>query len=204
MRIDCHSAHPWRTGIVLLAVLLGPVATLGAEPPPRQAVSYMRLMMERVHPALAAEDPHCAAALPWAILQQARSNRLDWREIFVLAWQESNFDCHAKNRRDRGGSYGPFQIRRLWAPLLGDPRVRYDDPDLAVERVAKVLRYYRETDRHAELTQRAFRYPLLCLYNTGESRRVNLRYCEQIGGKMDIVRKGWRAFQAGRLVAENN
>lgn len=188
--------------MIALAVTAATPA-LGQEPdvPARQAVQFMRSIIDQVNPALAIEDAHCATALPWAIVQQTRAARLDWREVFVLAWQESNFDCHAKSKRDRGGAFGPFQIRRLWEPLIGDPRLRYYDPDLAVRRVVKVLRYYGESDRHGELVRRQFRYPLLCLYNTGERREVNMKYCREVGKKMDLVLKGWQDYQAGRLVA---
>lgn len=188
--------------IIALAVTAATPA-LGQEHdvPARQAVQFMRSIMDQVNPSLAIEDAHCARALPWAIVQQTRAAKLDWREVFVLAWQESNFDCHAKSKRDRGGAFGPFQIRRLWEPLIGDPRLRYYDPDLAVRRVVKVLRYYNESDRHGELVRRQFRYPLLCLYNTGERREVNMKYCREVGKKMDLVLKGWQDYQAGRLVA---
>ncbi len=121
--------------------------------------------------------------------------------LFTLAWQESYFDCHAKNRRDKGGAYGPFQIRRLWAPITGSPRYRYFDPDLAAARVAQVLSYYRETPRYAEFVRRRFRNPLLCLYNTGEMQRVNMVYCRKVGEKMRLVEQGWQERVRTNLVA---
>jgi hypothetical protein len=185
----------------LLLVLALPAAAQDAEPLPRHAAAFMRSVIEQVNPGLAIEDSHCATALPWAIVQQSRANKLDWRQVFVLAWQESNFDCHAKSHRDRGGAFGPFQIRRVWESLIGDPRVRYYDPDLAVKRVAQVLRYYQDSDRHEELVRRSFRFPLLCLYNAGERREVNMKYCEQVGKKMDSVARSWKDYRAGRLIA---
>ena len=176
-----------------------PAAT--TDVPPREAVVFMRSVMEQVNPSLVIEDSHCATNLPWAIVQQTRAAKMDWMEVFVLAWQESNFDCHAKSKKDKGGAYGPFQIRRVWESLIGDPRVRYYDPDLAVKRVTKILRYYATSSRRDLLVQRQFRYPMLCLYNTGESRNVNMKYCKEVGRKMDAALKGWKDYQAGRLVA---
>jgi hypothetical protein len=171
------------------------------EIPPRQAVAFMRSVMDQVNPSLAIEDSHCVTALPWAIVQQAKANKVDWKQVFVLAWQESNFDCHAKSTKDKGGAFGPFQIRRVWESLIGDPRVHYYDPDLAVKRVMKVIRYYERSERNDELARRKFRYPLLCLYNTGERRDVNMKYCERVGKKMDLVLKSLKDYQAGRFIA---
>ncbi len=187
----------------MLLLLTPALMAMGEEPQPdpSPAVIFMRIFMARVNPSLAVEDPHCATALPWAIAQHARLNKQDWRQVFTLAWQESRFDCHAKSRKDRGGAYGPFQIRRVWESVIGDPRVNYYDPDLAVQRVTQVLRYYQQTGRHQELVDRSFRYPLLCLYNTGERRQVNMKYCGEVGRKMDIVAQAWLAYRAGRLIA---
>jgi hypothetical protein len=166
-----------------------------ADPEAKAAVEYMRSVMEQVNPSLSVEDAYCATALPWAIYTRASQAELDWRQVFALAWQESRFDCHAKSRQDRGGAYGPFQIRRVWESIVGDPRYRYYDPELAAERVTRILRYYLETDRFAELHTRGFRFPLLCLFN------VNMDYCRAVGRKMDVVRQGWMDFKEGKLVA---
>lgn len=160
---------------------------------------FMRRFIARVNPALLVEDEACVLGLPPAILRQAEAHGLDWRNILALAWQESAFDCHAKNPHDKGGAYGPFQIRRLWEPIIGDPRRRYFDPDLAVERVAKVMAYYRDTPRYRELETLRFRNPLLCLYNAGEVQRVNMRYCRLIGWKLRAIRKAWNRFQSKEL-----
>jgi hypothetical protein len=172
-----------------------------ADPEAKAAVEYMRSVMEQVNPSLSVEDAYCATALPWAIYTRASQAELDWRQVFALAWQESRFDCHAKSRQDRGGAYGPFQIRRVWESIVGDPRYRYYDPELAAERVTRILRYYLETDRFAELHTRGFRFPLLCLFNAGEARSVNMDYCRAVGRKMDVVRQGWMDFKEGKLVA---
>jgi hypothetical protein len=172
-----------------------------ADPEAKAAVEYMRSVMEQVNPSLSVEDAYCATALPWAIYTRASQAELDWRQVFALAWQESQFDCHAKSRQDRGGAYGPFQIRRVWESLVGDPRYRYYDPELAADRVTRILRYYLETDRFAELHSRGFRFPLLCLFNAGEARSVNMDYCRAVGRKMDVVRQGWMDFKEGKLVA---
>lgn len=170
----------------------GVPAPLGTQP----EVRFMRSFIARVNPALVVEDARCAADLPTAILRASRTHGLDWRRLFTLAWQESSFDCHAKNRRDPGGAYGPFQIRPLWASVTGDPRRQYFDPELAVERVVEVARYYRTTRRYEELVQRRFRNPLLCLYNTGENLRVNMRYCREVGDKLELVRTAWARYLA--------
>jgi hypothetical protein len=172
-----------------------------ADPEAKVAVEFMRSVMEQVNPSLGVEDAYCATALPWAIYTRAAGSELDWRQVFALAWQESRFDCHAKNRQDRGGAYGPFQIRRVWESIVGDPRYRYYDPELAAERVTRILRYYRDTDRFSELHARGFRFPLLCLFNAGEAKHVNMDYCKAVGRKMDAVRKGWMDFKEGKLVA---
>ncbi len=143
--------------------------------------------------------------LPGAIHHYAESHGLDWQGLLALAWQESDFDCHAKNRRAKGGAYGPFQIRRLWEPVIGDPRPRYFDPELAVDRVVQVMKYYQETRRYERLVERHFNNPLLCLYNSGETRRVNMGYCRQIGRKLRQVRRAWGTFQtiqAPQMTAE--
>jgi hypothetical protein len=188
-------------GLLLLPALSAPVPAEEVDPAARDAVGFMRSVMDQVNPALAIEDSHCVKTLPRAIYKHSEAMGVDWREVFTLAWQESAFDCHAKNRRDRGGAYGPFQIRRLWEAQIGDPRIRYYDPELAVKRVLRVLRYYRESDRYKELKRQGFRFPLLCLYNAGESQQVGRGYCLKVGRKMDAVRKGWKDYQAGRLVA---
>ena len=217
---ECEAVSAWRIllgalrllaqGALLAGLLLG---ALSAAPPRAQApgpavrpelvvppaVAFMREFLARVNPSLPVEDPECALALPGAIHRYAREHALDWRKILVLAWQESDFDCHAKNRRDKGGAYGPFQIRRLWEPLIGDPRPQYFDPELAVERVVQVIKYYQDTDRYQNLVDRRFRNPLLCLYNTGESRRrVNMAYCRRVGGKLEAIEEAWREFMARR------
>lgn len=163
-----------------------------------EEVRFMRAFVARVNPSLPVEDPACAELLPGAIYRYAESHGLDWPRLLALAWQESDFDCHAKNPRDKGGAYGPFQIRRLWEPVIGDPRPRYFDPELAVERVVQVIKYYRDTARYDRLVERRFRNPLLCLYNTGETRRVNMAYCRQVGRKLERIQEDWRVFQARR------
>jgi hypothetical protein len=172
-----------------------------ADPEAKAAVEFMRTVMDQVNPSLSVEDGYCASALPWAIYTHAGQSELDWRQVFALAWQESRFDCHAKSRQDRGGAFGPFQIRRVWESLVGDPRYRYFDPELAAGRVVRILRYYQETDRFTALYRRGFRFPLLCLFNAGEGRDVNMEYCRAIGRKMDVVKRGWTDFRAGKLVA---
>lgn len=159
-------------------------------------VQFMRELVHRVNPSLRVEDPECAEVLPGAIHHYAVRHGLDWRRILALAWQESDFDCHAKNRADKGGAYGPFQIRRLWEPLIGDPRPQYFDPELAVERVVQVILYYQETGRYEDLVERRFRNPLLCLYNTGEVRRVNMAYCRRVGRKLEAIQQAWGEFEA--------
>jgi hypothetical protein len=172
-----------------------------SDPEAKAAVEFMRTVMDQVNPSLSVEDGYCASALPWAIYSHATESDLDWRQVFALAWQESRFDCHAKNSKDRGGAFGPFQIRRVWESIVGDPRYRYFDPELAADRVVRILRYYQETDRHTELFKRGFRFPLLCLFNAGESRELNMEYCKSVGRKMDVVKKGWSDFREGKLVA---
>ncbi|HEX9844752.1 MAG TPA: hypothetical protein VGC20_18480, partial [bacterium] len=121
---------------LLAGVLL---AALGALAPPVRAptidplarlvvppeVRFMREFLMRVNPSLSVEDPECAVLLPGAIHRKAREHSLDWKRMLALAWQESDFDCHAKNRADKGGAYGPFQLRRVWRPIIGDPRPQY-------------------------------------------------------------------------------
>ncbi|MBI4083255.1 MAG: hypothetical protein HY423_11660 [Candidatus Lambdaproteobacteria bacterium] len=187
-------------GLVVVTAL---VASGASFPPQEQdvraqpaEVRFMQQHIQRINPALIVEDEHCVRMLPWSIYRQAESRKLDWRMMFVLAWQESDFDCHAKSLLDRGGAYGPFQIRRLWEPIVGDPRSRYYDPTLAAERVAGVLEYYRATDRYQELVRRRFVYPLLCLYNTGESAEVNMRYCKDVSEKMRQITRSWARQRA--------
>jgi hypothetical protein len=163
--------------------------------PAAPEVRFMRAFLARVNPSLPIEDPDCALLLPLAIHRVAREHSLDWRRLLTLAWQESDFDCHAKNRADRGGAYGPFQLRRVWEPVIGDPRPQYFDPELAAQRVAQVVLYYQETQRYQQLIGRRYRNPLLCLYNTGETRRVNRRYCRQVGAKLRLIREAWRDFE---------
>ncbi|HUJ74489.1 MAG TPA: transglycosylase SLT domain-containing protein [bacterium] len=191
-------------GAVLLSMLALPAAARAVDPYGRAAVGYMQSVIEQVNPALVVEDAHCARELPAAIYRQSRAQHVDWRQVFVLAWQESAFDCHAKSGKDKGGAYGPFQIRRMWQPITGDPRYRYYDPELAARRVVKVLRYYLRSDRHGELLRRGFRNPLLCLYNTGETQDVNMDYCRQVGEKMDLVRQGWQDFKRSALIARSD
>jgi hypothetical protein len=183
------------------AVAAQPASAEPADPEAKAAVQFMRAVMEQVNPSLSIEDAYCAAALPWAIYSRAAESELDWRQVFVLAWQESRFDCHAKSRQDRGGAYGPFQIRRVWDSIVGDPRYRYYDPELAADRVTRILRYYQETDRYALLHARGFRFPLLCLFNAGEAKHINMDYCKAVGRKVDSVRKGWAEFKEGKLIA---
>jgi hypothetical protein len=198
--------------LVLAAALLaagiglasGPAAAQSTDPEAKAAVEFMRTVMDQVNPALSVEDGYCASALPWAIYSHATDSDLDWRQVFALAWQESRFDCHAKSKKDRGGAYGPFQIRRVWEGVLGDPRYRYYDPELAADRAARIMRYFRETDRFAELSRRGFRFPLLCMFNSGEAGSVDTEYCKAVGRKMDLVRKGWADFKAGKIVAISN
>jgi hypothetical protein len=186
-----------------LVVLLA-FAASGASVPPKEQdvraqpaeVVFMQQHIRRINPSLLVEDEHCVRMLPWSIYQQAESRRLDWRMMFALAWQESDFDCHAKSQLDRGGAYGPFQIRRLWQPIVGDPRSRYYDPTLAAKRVAGVLEYFQGTERYQELVRRRFAYPLLCLYNTGESAQVNMRYCKDVSDKMRQIARSWARQQA--------
>ena len=176
----------------------GPAPRVANAPPPpgiSDEVRFMRQFIARVNPPLVVEDEACASLLPGAIHHYAQAHGLDWQGLLALAWQESDFDCHAKNRRDKGGAYGPFQIRRLWEPVTGDPRPRYFDPELAVERVVQVMKYYRETRRYERLVERHFSNPLLCLYNSGETLRVNMGYCRQIGRKLRQVRRAWQAFR---------
>ena len=184
------------TAVFLTQMPLGVSHDKGTE-----EVIFMRELMASINPSLIIEDNQCAVRLPGAIYRKAQEHQLDWLRMFVLAWQESDFDCHAKNRRDKGGAYGPFQIRRLWEPVTGDPRRRYYDPDLAVERVASVLNYYRKTNRYEELVRRGFRHPLLCLYNTGEKQRVNMAYCRTVGKKMRFTQKAWMSFRSDSLVS---
>lgn len=171
--------------------------------PPEQPleVAFMRKFIDRVNPAISVEDAHCAQNLPLAIHSASNEHGISWQTLFVLAWQESDFDCHAKSRRDKGGAYGPYQIRRLWEPVVGDPRENYFDPILATDRATKVLRYYMNTSRFENLIRRRFVNPLLCLYNTGESRRVNMRYCQNVGGKLRVLKKSWAEFAGDNLVA---
>lgn len=179
----------------------GTVHAQSSDPEAKAAVEFMRTVMDKVNPSISVEDGYCASALPWAIYSTATANDLDWQQVFALAWQESRFDCHAKNRHDHGGAYGAFQIRRVWESVVGDPRYRYYDPELAVDRVVRILRYYQETDRYADLHKRGFRFPLLCLYNAGEARQVSMDYCKTVGRKMDVVKRGWQDFKDGKLVA---
>ena len=162
--------------------------------PKADEVAFMGDFIRRVNPALFIEDRHCAEGLPEAIYQQSRAIGEDWIRVFALAWQESAFDCHAKNRFDPGGAYGPFQIRRLWEPLVGDPRHRYYDPELAVERVTRVIRYYQQTPRFRKLVSQGHGAPLLCLYNSGEVLQINTRYCTQVRAKYAAVRGAWEAY----------
>jgi hypothetical protein len=190
----------------LAALLVGALSVADAlaqsiDPEAKAAAEFMRTVMDKVNPSISVEDSYCASALPWAIYSTATANDLDWRQVFALAWQESRFDCHAKNRHDHGGAYGPFQIRRVWESVVGDPRYRYYDPELAVDRVVRILRYYQETDRFADLHKRGFRFPLLCLYNAGEAHQVSMEYCKTVGKKMDVVKRGWQDFKDGKLVA---
>jgi len=184
-----------------LAFAAHPAPSEPVDPEAKAAVRYMQAVIEQVNPSISVEDAYCAAALPWAIYTRAEQSELDWRQVFALAWQESRFDCHAKNRRDRGGAYGPFQIRRMWESIVGDPRYRYYDPELAADRVTRILSYYRETDRFALLNARGFRFPLLCLFNAGEAKDVNMDYCRAVDRKADAVRKGWAEFKRGKLIA---
>ncbi|MBI3993548.1 MAG: transglycosylase SLT domain-containing protein [Candidatus Lambdaproteobacteria bacterium] len=179
------------------APLIKPPAS--AKVPPE--VAFMRGFIEQINPALAIEDADCVEKLPRAIHEAATEHALPWQTLFVIAWQESDFDCHAKNRRDRGGAYGPFQIRRLWEPVIGDPRENYFDPQLATDRASKVLVYYRQTGKFDELLRRRFINPLLCLYNTGESQDVNMRYCQSIGDKARTLKRAWSEYVGARLVA---
>ena len=164
-------------------------------------VAFMRNFIQQVNPALAIEDADCVEDLPRAIHEAANEHGLTWQTLFVLAWQESAFDCHAKNRRDRGGAYGPFQIRRVWEPVIGDPRENYFDPHLATDRASKVLLYYQQTSKFDELLRRRFINPLLCLYNTGESQEVNMRYCQSIGDKARSLKKAWTEHVRAKFVA---
>ena len=190
---------------LILALTVGTgvhsVMAEAADPEAKAAVEFMRSIMDQVNPALTVEDSYCATALPWAIYSRAAESDLDWKQVFTLAWQESRFDCHAKSRQDRGGAFGPYQIRRVWESIVGDPRYRYFDPELATDRVIRVLRYYQETDRYTDLHRRGFRFPLLCLFNAGEARSINMAYCKAIGRKMDEVARGWADFKEGKLVA---
>lgn len=176
-------------------------AAESADPEAKGAVEFMRSIIDQVNPSLSVEDSYCATALPWAIYTRASESDLDWKQVFALAWQESRFDCHAKNTHDHGGAFGPFQIRRVWESIVGDPRYRYFDPELAADRAARILRYYEETDRYTDLHSRGYRFPLLCLFNAGETRSINMDYCKAIGRKMDVVNKGWTDFKEGKLVA---
>jgi len=163
--------------------------------PPAAEVSFMREFIREVNPVLHIEDAHCAEQLPAAIFRHAQATGEDWTRIFTLAWQESAFDCHAKNRFDRGGAYGPFQIRPLWKPVVGDPRHRYYDPELSVQRVTQVMRYFQQTPRYQRLLDQGLSTPLLCLYNSGEVQRINSRYCRQVGAKLEAVRDAWEQYQ---------
>ena len=180
--------------VIFTVGLIGPLPVTANREVQGKEVAFMRDLIGVVNPALMVEDDQCAVRLPWAIQRYAAEHDLDWQHLFVLAWQESHFDCHAKNPLDRGGSYGPFQIRRLWHTVTGDPRHRYYNPELAVERVSLVLKYYLETERYQELVRRRFKNPLLCLYNTGEIQRVNMNYCRKIGKKLSTLKKGWDAY----------
>ncbi|MDH5752448.1 MAG: hypothetical protein OEZ59_08535 [Deltaproteobacteria bacterium] len=168
----------------------------GHRQPEPAEVEFMRGFLKRINPGLQVEDPACAHELPRAIYSHSMANGVEWIKVFVLAWQESDFDCHAKNRRDKGGAFGPFQIRRLWEPLIGDPRHLYFEPQLAVDRVVRVVRYYQDTPRYQELIRRGFRTPLLCLYNSGESQRVNRKYCRTARLKMEAVEESWKEFRS--------
>lgn len=199
--------------MVLLATVFGldgssrahdaAAAAVAPSPPPPAPVVFMQAFISRANPSLLVEDPYCAEQLPVAIHRSAQAQGLEWQTLFVLAWQESAFDCHAKNRFDRGGAFGPYQIRRLWAPVVGDPREEYFDPHVSTERAAGVLAYYQETQRLQELIDRRFRFPLLCLYNSGETQRVNMRYCRSVGAKMRELGQAWERFRKQRLVASN-
>ena len=197
-------------GVSLLVVAVAALAVGGSaaplSKPPASAkvppeVAFMRGFIERVNPALAVEDAECVDKLPRAIYAASNEHGLPWQTLFVIAWQESDFDCHAKNRRDRGGAYGPFQIRRLWEPVIGDPRENYFDPHLATDRASQVLVYYQQTDKFDELLRRRFINPLLCLYNTGESRDVNMRYCQAIGDKARVLKRAWTDYVGAKFVA---
>jgi len=187
--------------LIALAGLANTAQAQSVDPEAKAAVEFMRSVIDQVNPSLSVEDAYCASALPWAIYSRAADSELDWRQLFTLAWQESRFDCHAKSKQDRGGAFGPFQIRRVLESIVGDPRYRYFDPELASDRAARILRYYQETDRYAELRKRGFRFPLLCLFNAGEAKDVNMDYCKAVGRKMDVVSKGWTDFKDGKLVA---
>lgn len=199
--------------ITVLATVIGvdgsskshDAAAAMATPPPSQPapVEFMRRFIGRANPSLLVEDPYCAEQLPVAIHRSAEAQGLAWQTLFVLAWQESYFDCHAKNRLDRGGAFGAYQIRRLWAPVVGDPREDYFDPHVSTARAAGVLAYYQETPRLQELIDRRFRFPLLCLYNSGETQRVNMRYCRSVGEKMRELGREWDRFRQRRFVAGN-
>jgi len=180
---------------------LAEVSPLYGAPKIAPEVAFMRDFIAQVNPGLLVEDATCALELPQAIYGVAFEEGADWQRLLALAWQESDFDCHAKNRRDKGGAYGAFQIRRLWAPVTGDPRRDYFDPHLAAGRAAKVLAYYRETPRHQELVSRRFRNPVLCLYNTGETLKINMPYCRQVGRRLQRIKKSWRVFKSRNLVA---
>jgi hypothetical protein len=196
--------------VVLLC--LGVLGATGVSPDPlpqpapapylRLEEGFMHRFIAQVNSSLAVEDPVCAEGLPGAILRYADTHDMDWRHLFTLAWQESDFDCHATNRRDKGGAFGPFQIRRLWEPVIGDPRPRYFDPELAVERVVQVMKYFQETERYQDLIERRFRNPLLCLYNSGESGRVNMDYCREVGRKLALVREAWELYRTPRNASQ--
>lgn len=179
-------------------VLVAPLPPRKPSPGEAAEVHFMRRVMTSVNLTLETEDPHCVRQLPLAILREAAAHDLDWRQVFALAWQESAFDCHAKNRRDKGVAYGPFQIRPLWRPVIGDPRPDYFDPGVAVARVVNVLLYFRESERYRELVRRGFRYPLLCLYQSGEQKPVNMAYCRAVGDKVRDVAARWADYQRTR------
>lgn len=177
-------------------LVLHPVSINSYKPP--KEVVFMRAFIDKVNPALKVEDHRCARLLPDAIYRHSAKLDFDWQRVFALAWQESDFDCHAKNSKDLGGAYGPYQIRRVWESVIGDPREMYFDPELATERVVRVIQYYQETNRFQELVNRNFRNPILCLYNTGETLKyINMRYCKKAGKKLAEVRQAWEVFKSG-------
>ncbi len=83
--------------------------------------------------------------------------------------------------------YHDFGIRVQVIPVFA--------PYFCAERVFEPVNGGMETQRYERLVERQFNNPLLCLYNSGETLRVNMGYCRQIARKLRQVRRAWESFQ---------